>query len=38
MSPALIVTLPIKNFLDKLTPKVPNNIQKITPFCSFSLF
>ena len=34
-SPALIVPLPVYRFPNKLAPKVPNNIPRNPPFCSF---
>ena len=37
-SPALIVLLPVNRFSYKLAPKVPNNISRNPPFCSFALF
>ena len=39
--PAPIVPLPVSKFpnkLDKLVPKVPNNITRNSPFCSFASF
>ena len=30
--------LPVNKFPNKLAPKVPNNISRNSPFCSFTLF
>ena len=38
LSPALILTLPVKRFPDKLAPKMSNNISKNPPFCYFASF
>ena len=37
-SSAVIIPLPVNRFSNKLAPKVPNNIPKNPPFCSFALF
>ena len=37
-SPVVIVLLPVNRFLNKLAPKVPNNILRNPPFCSFASF
>ena len=36
--PYLIIPLPANRLLNKLAPKVPNNITKNPPFCPFPLF
>ena len=36
--PALTIPFPVKNFSNKLAPKVPNNILKNPPFCYFVSF
>ena len=36
--PALVIPFPVTKFLNKLAPKVPNNVLKSPPFCSFVSF
>ena len=36
--PALKIPFPVNKFPNKLAPKVPNNILKNPPFCSFVSF
>ena len=36
--PALTIPFPANKFPNKLAPKVPNNILKNPPFCSFVSF
>ena len=38
IEPSPVLIQPVKRFPNKLSPKVPNNIPRNPPFCSFRSF